>query len=105
MNIYSLVILAAGLVVAGNAQAENGEALARTYNCMMCHAVATKSTGPSVKDIAAKYRADKGAQAMLEIKVRRGGAGAWGKIPMPATARSVSDEEIKAIVQWMLLLK
>lgn len=105
MGIYSLGILATGLVVAGNALAENGEALARKYNCMMCHAVAAKSTGPAFKDIAGKYKTDKGAQARLEMKVRSGGAGAWGRMPMPATAKSVSDGDISAIVQWTLSLK
>ena len=105
MNTHSLAILAVGLVVAGNALAEDGEALAKKYNCMMCHAITTKSTGPAFKDIAAKYRAGKDAQARLEMKVRNGGAGVWGKMPMPATAKSVSDEDIRAIVQWALSLK
>lgn len=105
MNIHNLVILAAGLVVTGNALAENGETLAKKHNCMMCHAVATKSTGPAFKDIAAKYKTDKDAQAKLEMKVRSGGAGAWGEMPMPATAKSVSDGDIRTIVQWALSLK
>lgn len=105
MNIHPVVILAASLVAAGNALAEDGAALAKKYNCTMCHAVSTKSTGPAFKDIAAKYRADKDAQAKMEMKVRSGGAGAWGKMPMPATPKSVSDGDIKTIVQWTLSLK
>ena len=105
MNIHRLIILAASMAVAGNAQAENGEVLAKKYNCMMCHAVAIQSAGPAFKDIAAKNSENKDAQAKLEIKVRRGSVGVWGKKPMPPTAQSVSDEDIRVIVQWMLSLK
>ena len=105
MNIHSLVILAAGLLLSGNALAEDGAALAKTHNCMMCHAVSANSTGPAFKNIAAKYKADKDVQAKLEMKVRSGGAGSWGKMPMPVTAKSVSDGDIKLMVQWILSLK
>ncbi|MBI5436318.1 MAG: c-type cytochrome [Nitrosomonadales bacterium] len=105
MSIRYLVMLAAGLVFADNALAENGEVLAKNNNCLTCHAVDKKVLGPSFKEVAAKYKDDKGAQAALEKKVRSGGAGAWGKMPMPATAMSVSDGDIKGIVQWVLSLK
>ena len=105
MVIRYLVILAASFVLAGNTFAENGEALAKSNNCLTCHAIDKKVLGPSFKDIAAKYRNDKGAQAALEKKVRSGGAGVWDKMPMPATAMSVSDGDIKSIVQWVLSLK
>lgn len=105
MGIRYLVILAASMVFAGNALAENGEILAKNNNCLTCHSIDKKTLGPSLKDIAAKYKDNKGAQAALEKKVRSGGAGAWGKMPMPATAMSVSDGDIKSIVQWVLSLK
>jgi len=105
MGIRYLVMLATGLVFAGNAFAESGEVLAKNNNCLTCHAIDKKTLGPSFKDIAAKYKDDKGAQTALEKKVRSGGAGAWGKIPMPATAMSVSDGDIKGIVHWVLSLK
>jgi len=105
MSIRYLTILAAGLVFAGNAFAGDGEALAKKSNCTTCHAVDKKGVGPSFKDIAAKYKDDKGAQASLEKKVRSGGGGVWGKMPMPATAKSVSDDDIKSIVQWVLSVK
>ncbi len=105
MSTRYLVILAASLVFAGNALAESGEVLAKNNNCLTCHAVDKKVLGPSFKDVAAKYKNNKGAQAALEKKVRSGGSGAWGKMPMPATAISVSDGDIKGIVQWVLSLK
>jgi len=105
MSIRYLVMLAAGLVFTGNALAADGEALTKKSNCTTCHAVEKKMVGPSFKDIAAKYKDDKGAQAALEKKVRSGGGGVWGKMPMPATAKSVGDDDIKSIVQWVLSVK
>lgn len=105
MSIRYLVMLAAGMVMAGNTLAEEGEELAKKNNCMACHSVSSKSMGPAFKDVAAKYKDDKSAQATLEKKVRSGGTGAWGKMPMPATANSVSDNDIRSIVKWVLSLK
>jgi cytochrome c len=105
MSIRYLAILAAGLVFAGNALAEDGAALAKKSNCTTCHEVDKKKVGPAFKDIAAKYKDDKGAQATLEKKVRSGGGGVWGKMPMPASAKSVSDDDIKTLVQWVLATK
>lgn len=105
MIVHGLVIFITTLLVAHQAMAEEGAILAAKYNCIKCHAMASKSIGPTFQDIAVKYQSAKDAQAVLEMKVRKGGAGAWGKMPMPATVKSVSDEEIKAMVQWMLSLK
>jgi len=105
MKVRYLMILAASLAFTGSALAEDGSALAKSDNCLTCHAVDSKKLGPALKDVAAKYKNDKGAQAMLEKKVRSGGGGNWGKMPMPATAQSVSDADIKSIVQWVLSLK
>ena len=104
MNIRYLAMLAAGLAFSGNALAGDGEALARKSNCMTCHMIDKPALAASFKEIAAKYKDDKGAQAAMEKKVRNGGAGAWGEMPMPATAKSVTDEEIKIIMQWVLSL-
>lgn len=105
MYIRSVLVLAASLVIAGNAIAGDGEALAKKSNCTNCHAVDKKGLGPAFKEIAAKYKDDKGAQDALEKKVRSGGGGVWGKMPMPPTTKSVSDDDIKGIVQWVLSLK
>ncbi|MBI5658070.1 MAG: c-type cytochrome [Nitrosomonadales bacterium] len=104
MGIRYLVVLATGLL-AGNAFAGDGQGLAGKANCLTCHAVDQKALGPSFREVSAKYKSDKTAQSALEKKVRNGGAGTWGKMPMPATANSTSDEDIKNIVQWILSLK
>ena len=105
MNMRYLAILAIASVIAGNVFAEDGAALAQSHNCLTCHAVDKKKLGPAFKEVAARYKNDKNAQATLEKKVRNGGGGNWGKMPMPATAQSVSDADIKNLVQWLLSLK
>jgi cytochrome c len=79
--------------------------LLQKSHCMSCHALTTQSLGPSFKAVATKYQSDKGAQAKLEKKVRTGGKGSFGEMPMPATAGSVSEADIKQMVQWVLLQK
>ncbi len=79
------------------------EALAKSKNCLACHSVDNKIVGPSFKDVAAKYKDDDGAAATLATKVKSGGAGAWGEIPMPPNA-AVSDEDIETLVNWILSL-
>jgi cytochrome c len=90
--------IVAGLGLAGLASAD--PKLAQKYNCMACHAVDKKLVGPSYKDVAAKYKGDAGAAAKMEAKVKAGGSGAWGAIPMPPN--NVPDADIKALVKWVL---
>ncbi len=94
--------LGAGLLAAPAAQAaDDGLRVARGNACMGCHAVDRKLVGPSFKDIAAKYKGDPAGQAKLEKKVRDGGSGVWGVIPMPAHP-GMCDADIKAVVKWVL---
>ncbi|MDR0480382.1 MAG: c-type cytochrome [Gallionellaceae bacterium] len=102
MKTRYLLILASLFAASGSAVAADGAALAQKANCLGCHAEAQKKVGPSFKDIAAKYKDDKGAQATLEKKVRNGGSGSWGKTPMPPTPAAFSDADIKTMVQWVL---
>jgi cytochrome c len=59
--------------------------------------------GPAYKDVAAKYKG-KDMEAKLVEKVKKGGSGVWGPIPMPANSPQVKDEDIKTIVHWVLSL-
>jgi cytochrome c len=79
------------------------EALASKSGCLACHAVDKKIVGPSYKDVANKYRGDSGAEAKLVDKVKKGGQGVWGQIPMPPN--NVSDADAHALVKWILSLK
>lgn len=78
-----------------------GLAVARSNACLGCHAVDRKLVGPGFMQIAEKYKGDLRAQEKLEVKVRDGGAGVWGVIPMPAHPR-MSDGDIKTVVKWVL---
>ena len=102
MKAVFAALAAAALLFATGAQAN--EKLAQSAGCMTCHQLDKKVVGPSYKDVAAKYRNDKGAEAKLVAKVKQGGKGVWGEVPMPPNAH-VKDEDIKAIVHWVLSLK
>jgi cytochrome c len=79
-------------------------ALAQKSACTACHAVDKKLVGPAYKDVAAKYKGNKDAQKMLEEKVKKGGVGVWGQVPMPPNS-AVKDEDIKKLVAWVLSIK
>lgn len=79
------------------------EALAKSKNCLACHSVDNKIIGPAFKEIAAKYKGDDGAVATLSNKVKNGGSGTWGQMPMPPNA-AVSDADIETLVSWILSL-
>ena len=99
--VYVAMMAAAGIVMTGQAQAD--EALAKAKNCMSCHAIDKKLVGPSYKDVAAKYKADKAAPAALAAKVKAGGKGVWGQIPMPPN--NVTEDEAKKLAAWVLSQK
>lgn len=90
---------AAALLAAGSAAAN--EELAKKSACLACHTVDKKLVGPAYKDIAAKYKGQKDAEAKLIEKVKKGGSGVWGPIPMPPNT-AVKDEDIKTLVKWVL---
>ena len=99
--VYVAVMAAAGIVMAGQAQAD--EALAKSKNCMACHAIDKKLVGPAYKDVAAKYKGDAKAPAMLAEKIKAGGKGVWGQIPMPPN--NVTPEEASKLAAWVLSQK
>ena len=100
-EVFLAAAVASGLILAGGAQAD--EALAKTKNCMACHAKDKKLVGPAFKDVAAKYATDKEAVKKLTTKVTKGGSGAWGSIPMPPNA--ISEAEADKLVAWVMSIK
>lgn len=108
MKTLLMTVAAAGTLLiasqAGAVDADVAKALAQKSGCLACHSVQAKILGPAYKDVAAKYKGDKGAEARLVAKVKAGGSGVWGSMPMPANAPQVKDEDIKTIVQWVLSL-
>lgn len=97
-------ILIAMALVGWCAHASANEKLAGAKNCLACHAVGTQVVGPAFKDVAKKYAGDKEAAATLAAKVRAGGGGVWGAIPMPANPQ-VNEAEAQKLVAWILSLK
>jgi cytochrome c len=93
--------LAASAIGVAHADVGDGLKVARSNACMGCHAVDRKLVGPSFKDIAARYKSDPQAVAKLSKKVKEGGSGVWGAIPMPAHPR-MSDADVRAVVEWVL---
>jgi cytochrome c len=98
-----LSILVAGLLATGVAQAQDIDPvkLAGEKACLACHAIDKKVVGPAYKDVAAKYKGNAKAEAMLVKKVVNGGVGTWGQIPMPAN-KSLKEDEAKILVKWVL---
>jgi len=106
-TLVTLLAAAAAATLAAGAHAADakaGEALAKASGCLACHTVDKKLVGPSYQQIAERYRKDKGAEASLIQKVKAGGKGVWGDIPMPPNAH-VKDADIKTLVQWILAVK
>jgi cytochrome c len=104
MKQLATILAAATATLSASLPAVAQEELAKKHNCLACHSVDKKVVGPSYKDVAAKYRGDKSAEAKLFEKVKKGGVGVWGQIPMPPNA-TVPDEDIKALVKWVLSQK
>jgi len=95
-------ILAAGGAHAADAAAV--EAMLKKNACAACHANDKKMVGPAYKDVANKYRGQKDAEAKLAAKIKKGGTGVWGSIPMPPNP-AVSDADVTTMVQYILSLK
>jgi cytochrome c len=93
--------LAAGLLAVPVAQAD--EAMAKKYNCTACHQLDKKVVGPAYKDVAKKYKGQADATAKLAEKVKKGGSGVWGPVPMPPNA-AVPDGDIQKLVAWILAM-
>jgi len=98
----ALLIMAAMATLSAPVLAD--EALAKSKNCMACHAADKKLVGPSYKSVAQKYAGDAKAVDMLAIKIVKGGAGVWGAIPMPANPQ-VNEADAKKLAAWVLSTK
>jgi S-disulfanyl-L-cysteine oxidoreductase SoxD len=84
-------------VVSPNAAAM---ALTQKHTCVACHSVDNRIVGPSFKEVASKYGQRSDAVAYLSNKIRAGGAGLWGAIPMPP--QQLDEADAKRIAQWLV---
>jgi cytochrome c len=95
--------LASGCLLAC-ASAFANEELFKRSNCMACHTIDQKRVGPPLKEVAAKYSGDSGAADRLARKIREGGGGVWGEMPMPPQPQ-VSEADAKVLAEYILSLK
>ena len=102
--LIALTIAGSALAFSGAAVAQDAAKLAQEKACLACHQVDKKLVGPAYKEVAAKYRADKTAEAKLVKKIREGGSGVWGQVPMPPNP-SVSEKDAQTLVKWILSQK
>ncbi len=107
MNIQRIFIVAAALgtlALSTTAAAQDAAKLAQEKACLACHAIDKKVVGPAYKEVAAKYKADKNAEVNLAKKIRAGGVGVWGQVPMPPNT-TVNEKEAVILAKWVLSQK
>ncbi|MCX7892060.1 MAG: c-type cytochrome [Burkholderiales bacterium] len=104
MKFAVLGLALAATLAAGPAAAQSAEDLLKKFGCTACHANDKKLVGPAYKEVAKKYAGQKDAEANLAKKVKAGGSGVWGQVPMPPNPQ-VPDADIAKMVQYVLSLK
>ena len=105
MNKLVFVVVVVSAWWSFSAKANDGEALVKKNGCMACHALQSKMVGPAFKDIAVKYQGDANAVAVLSSKVLNGSAGVWGQLPMPPHKGRVTDDQVKAMINYVLSIQ
>jgi len=102
-NVAAVVLGGAAFIFTSNPALASKD-LARAKNCLACHSVDNQVVGPAFKEVAAKYAGKEDAPAALNKKIREGGGGVWGAMPMPPNPQ-VSDAEAQTLVKWILGFK
>ncbi len=105
-TIRSGVLLSLGILSqAISPNADASEELMSRGGCISCHRVDQKLLGPSFQEVAVRYRSDPQAAAKIFAKVREGGEGEWGDLPMqPNGEEKISDADLQTVVEWILSL-
>jgi cytochrome c len=104
MTFRSVVLASASLLAAGGAQAFDAaaaKALAAKSACLACHAVDRKLVGPSYKTVAAKHQGQADALQIVAGRIKSGGSGIYGPVPMPAQP-NLKDDEVQLLAAWVL---
>jgi cytochrome c len=96
---FAATFLAMGAAHAVDAAA--AKALAAQKACLACHAVDKKLVGPSFKDVAAKHKGQADAQAKVAARIKSGGSGMYGPVPMPPQP-TLKDNELALLAGWIL---
>ncbi len=87
-------------VAKSTGDAAGATALTQKYACVACHGMDKKILGPGFQEVAKKYAARADGAQYLATKIKAGGAGVWGAIPMPP--QSLSAAEANQIAQWLM---
>lgn len=108
-NMPLKIALLVALGISANASAALDAAAANAIMtkgaCTACHQTDKKVLGPGYKEVSAKYKGNAKAAELLMQKVRNGGMGTWGAIPMPPNPKEkISDDDLKNLVGWILSL-
>jgi cytochrome c len=90
-----------GLGAAAAPVVTEGAGLAQRKGCLGCHSVDKRIVGPGFKDVATRYRGRDGIEAILVEKLRRGGSGSWGPLPMPPNL-DLEEADAHSLVRWVL---
>lgn len=102
MKTLNLVLVASAALLSFGAQAATADEIMTKAGCMACHAKDKKLVGPALKDIAAKYKGQDVVATMMQ-KVRTGGKGSFGPVPMaPIGPDKIGDADLKAAVEYIL---
>nr|WP_295083673.1 c-type cytochrome [uncultured Roseateles sp.] len=102
MRALPFILLAATALLGASPAAQANEEALNKAGCMACHTKDKKLVGPSFKDVAAKYKGQDATAALVQ-KVRTGGKGVYGPIPMPPNPpEKINDADLKGGVEWIL---
>jgi cytochrome c len=104
MYFKQIVLAASALLATAGAYAVDAaaaKALATKSACLACHAADKKLVGPAYKDVAAKHKGDAAAEAKVMARIKSGGTGMYGPIPMPPQP-ALKDDELKLLAAWVL---
>ena len=104
MDFKQVVLAASALLITAGAYAVDAaaaKALASKNACLACHAADKKLVGPSYKDVAAKHKGQADAEAKVVARIKSGGSGIYGPVPMPPQP-NLKDDELKLLAAWVL---
>lgn len=99
-------LLAASFGLSAQVALADGYLIAEKGGCLTCHTMYERKVGPALIDVANRYKndekyKDQDVEQLLINKIKTGGRGNWGVLPMPANAGKLSDEEFKLVVEWI----
>lgn len=104
MSLSKIAVSAAALLVCGGAfavDAAAAKALATKSACLACHAADKKVVGPAYQEVAAKHKGQADAVAKVAARIKSGGTGMYGAVPMPPQP-TLKDDELKLLAEWVL---